>query len=233
MIGRPTITNPIGSALLSFTWTKSAAIGYGGTLTDLYSDWEIASDNLHSALLFSSYLDTEPYDSIYFPGSVGINVDSPLTYLHDGVTKWTIDVAFSITSIPAVVHNIIGNFTNNTQGIYPYLHVFVDSTGKLVCVYSGTSGTYLPIFVSSAKVPLSSIVKVRITFDGSVLSVVINGKLSGISVKGSFIAGTSSTTNMCIGKYPVESYSLVGNIYGLRITKGIVRKQEDYNLPLY
>lgn len=64
MIGRPTITNPIGSALLSFTWTKSAAIGYGGTLTDLYSDWEIASDNLYSALLFSSYLDTVHLSSI-------------------------------------------------------------------------------------------------------------------------------------------------------------------------
>ena len=64
IIGRPTITGPGSSAMLSFTWSKSAAIGYGGVLTDVYSDWEIAFDSLYTVLLFSSYHDTVNLTSI-------------------------------------------------------------------------------------------------------------------------------------------------------------------------
>ena len=176
--------------------------------------------------------DTDP-DSIYFPGGVGINVNNAMTYLHDGVTKWTIDIAFSISSFPSVVHHLMGNFTNNSQGVYPYFHIFVGNTGYITCVYSGSSGTYLPILTSSITVPLSSVVRLRLTFDGSVMALYINKVKVGESVKGSFVAGTSSTTNMCIGKYPQASYALAGRIYGFKITKGIARNgQELYDVPM-
>jgi hypothetical protein len=59
------ITYPDGtSAPLQFVWTKAPAVSYGGTLTGLYSDWEIASDSLYSVLLFSSYNNTVDITSI-------------------------------------------------------------------------------------------------------------------------------------------------------------------------
>lgn len=61
----PNITYPDGSqAPMSFTWSKSAAVGHGGTVTGLYSDWEIADDVLYTNLLFSSYNNTTDLYSI-------------------------------------------------------------------------------------------------------------------------------------------------------------------------
>ena len=52
----PTITYPDeGNAPIGFTWSKMPELAYGGTLSDLYSDWEIARDELYTVLLFSSY----------------------------------------------------------------------------------------------------------------------------------------------------------------------------------
>ena len=52
----PTITYPYeGNAPIGFTWSKIPELAYGGTLSDLYSDWEIARDELYTVLLFSSY----------------------------------------------------------------------------------------------------------------------------------------------------------------------------------
>jgi hypothetical protein len=61
----PVITFPDGGqAPMTFTWTKAAPIGHGGTVTDLYSDWEIAQDALYTNLLFSSYGNTIDLSSI-------------------------------------------------------------------------------------------------------------------------------------------------------------------------
>lgn len=52
------------SAPYSFVWSKSAAIYYGGTISGLYSDWEIADDALYTNLLFSSYGNSSDLTSI-------------------------------------------------------------------------------------------------------------------------------------------------------------------------
>jgi hypothetical protein len=61
----PTITYPDESiAPLQFTWVKSSAVSYGGILSGLFSDWEIADDSLYTNLLFSSYNNTVDLSSI-------------------------------------------------------------------------------------------------------------------------------------------------------------------------
>ncbi len=52
------------SSPYEFTWSKSAAIYYGGTISGLYSDWEIADDALYTNLLFSSYGNSSDLTSI-------------------------------------------------------------------------------------------------------------------------------------------------------------------------
>ncbi|MDY0188132.1 MAG: hypothetical protein RBR16_09435 [Syntrophus sp. (in: bacteria)] len=53
-----------GNAPISFTWAKNPEIAYGGTLAGLYSDWEVASDELFTVLMFSSYGNTVDLYSI-------------------------------------------------------------------------------------------------------------------------------------------------------------------------
>lgn len=61
----PSITYPSGETVTaSFTWSKAPAVSYGGVLTGLYSDWEIAIDSLYSNLLFSSYGNSTDITSI-------------------------------------------------------------------------------------------------------------------------------------------------------------------------
>lgn len=53
-----------GNAPISFTWSKNPEIAHGGTLSGLYSDWEVASDELFTVLMFSSYGNTVDLYSI-------------------------------------------------------------------------------------------------------------------------------------------------------------------------
>ena len=53
-----------GNAPISFTWSKNPEIAHGGTLAGLYSDWEVASDELFTVLMFSSYGNTVDLYSI-------------------------------------------------------------------------------------------------------------------------------------------------------------------------
>lgn len=55
----PAITFPDSNqAPMTFTWLKTQAVAHGGSLDNLYSDWEIADDVLYTNLLFSSYGNT-------------------------------------------------------------------------------------------------------------------------------------------------------------------------------